>query len=330
VADHCSFYALNDVKESKWKTTCKHVHDQSCLQCEELSRVLNSIGNFLRDQAGLSQEQLQDLQYTYKQSTENIAAWKAHQLRSVRQDRARTACLNKLDEASVLIIQDWAMKFLPMKYRESQSDWFGKRGISWHISVVARKVDGHLQSQSFVHIAEKCSQDTLAVVRNLEHTLRSLKSEHPEITTAYVRQDNAGCYHSGLLIASCFLMKKNTGVTIRRADFSDPQGGKGACDRKAASIKAHVRRYINEGHDVQNAQDLRDAIISEGGLNGVRVALVDADDTEMKSKLPQVKLAGISFLDNFEYSDKGVKVWKAFEVGKGKLLNQSEIEGNYI
>lgn len=278
----------------------------------------------------MSGEELQDLEYTYKESAEAIAAWKAHQLRSVRQDRARTSCLSKLDEESILIVQDWAMKFLPLKYRESQSDWFGKRGISWHISVVARKVDGHLQCQSFVHIAERCSQDTLAVVRILEHTLRSLKSEHPEITTAYIRQDNAGCYHSSLLIKSCRLMKKKTGISIRRADFSDPQGGKGACDRKAASIKAHVKRYINEGHDVQNAQDLRDAITSEGGLNGVRVALVDADDTEMKPKVPQAKLAGISFLNNFEYSDKGVKVWKAFEVGKGKLLKKNEMEGNCI
>ena len=25
------------------------------------------------------------------------------------------------------------MKYLPRKYRESQTDWFGKRGIPWHI-----------------------------------------------------------------------------------------------------------------------------------------------------------------------------------------------------
>lgn len=328
MADHCTFYALNDVNEPKWRTPCKHEHEESCEQCEELRKVLDDIAHFLRDQSGLSGEELQDLEYIYKESAEAIAAWKAHQLRSVRQDRARTFCLSQLDETSVLIIEDWAMKFLPLKYREAQSDWFGKRGISWHISVVTRKVDGHLQSQSFVHIAERCSQDTLAVARILEHTLRSLKSEHPEISTAYIRQDNAGCYHSSLMIASCQLMKKN--ISIRRADFSDPQGGKGACDRKAASIKAHVKRYINEGHDVQNAQDFRDAILSEGGLNGVRVALVDADDTEIKAKVPQVKVTGISFLNNFEFSDKGVKAWKAFEVGEGKFLDKKEIEGNCI
>jgi hypothetical protein len=328
VEDHCIFHALNDISDKTWKTPCKHKHEKSCSQCDELGKVLEDIDNFLRNQSDLSLDEFQDLEYTYKQSTEAIAAWKSHQLRSVRQDQARTACLDKLDEASVLIIQDWAMKFLPIKYRESQSDSYGKRGISWHISVVARKVDGNLESQSFVHIAEKCSQDTLAVVRILEHTLRSLKSEHPEITTVYIRQDNAGCYHSSLMIASCPLMKKRTGISIRRAHFSDPQGGKGACDRKAASIKAHVRRYVNEGHNVQCAQDLRDAVLSEGGLSGVRVALVDADDTTIKSEVPLVKLPGISYLNNFEYTNKGVKVWKAFEVGTGKFLKRSEIKGN--
>ena len=84
--------------------------------------------------------------------------------------------------------------------------------------------------------------------------------------------------------------------------------GKGACDRKAATIKAHVRRHINEGHDVKNAKDYIVAILSNGGL---RVALVDAG-TEGKCVLPQVKLAGVSSLNNFQYREQGITVWRAF------------------
>ena len=121
-------------------------------------------------------------------------------------------------------------------------------------------------------------------------------------------------------------MKSKTGVNVRRVDFRDSQGGKGACDRNAATIKAHIRRCINEGHDVQNAKDFKDAMLSNGGLNGVRVTLVDAG-TERKCVLPQVKLAGVSSLNNFQYSKQGVNVWMAFQVGQGKLINQSQIEG---
>ena len=39
--------------------------------------------------------------------------------------------------------------------------------------------------------------------------------------------------------------------------------------------KAHVRSFINEGNDVTNATQLRDALISHGGIEGVRVACLD-------------------------------------------------------
>lgn len=79
---------------------------------------------------------------------------------------------------------------------------------------------------------------------------------------------------------------------------------------------------------MQNAKDFRVAMLSDGGLNGVRVALVDAS-TEGKCVLPQVKLAGVSSLNNFQYSEQGITVWRAFQVGQGKLVNQSQIEGTY-
>jgi len=85
-------------------------------------------------------------------------------LRSIQQDKARTSLLENLQPSSVLITQDWATKFLPQKYKEMQADWFAKRGISWHISAVARKIANKLQHQAFIHIVENCSQDSNVVV----------------------------------------------------------------------------------------------------------------------------------------------------------------------
>ena len=281
--------------------------------------------NFLSTSSQFSQEEMDDLMYIYKQSAQAIELWKAHQLRSVVQDQARTTCLDSLDHSAILVTQDWAMKFLPMKYRESQTSWFGKRGISWHISVVVRKVEGKFQSQSFVHIVENCSQDTSAVVRILEHTLCTVKTDHPEITTAYIRQDNAGCYHNSIFLATCMSMQKRTGIHVRRVDFSDPQGGKGACDRKAAAIKANVRRFINEGNDVQNGDEFRKAMLSSGGISGLRVACVDG--AASKCDLPDVKWEGVSTFNNFLYTDEGVTAWRAFNIGKGKFMKKGQ-EGN--
>ncbi|CAH3124819.1 unnamed protein product, partial [Pocillopora meandrina] len=50
-----------------------------------------------------------------------------------------------------------------------------------------------------------------------------------------------------------------------RNDFSDPQGGKGICDRQAATIKGDIGRYVNEGNDVTTAIQLKTAIESGPG-----------------------------------------------------------------
>lgn len=58
-------------------------------------------------------------------------------------------------------------------------------------------------------------------------------------------------------------------------DFCDPQGGKSAADRMAATAKSHIRIFINEGNDVTTAQQMKDALVSHGGIKGVWVAAAD-------------------------------------------------------
>ena len=36
---------------------------------------------------------------------------------------------------------DGAMKFIPTSFRETQRDWFGKKGKSWHLSVAITKAE---------------------------------------------------------------------------------------------------------------------------------------------------------------------------------------------
>ena len=68
------------------------------------------------------------------------------------QEEAKQAALDKLDDETCLIIVDWAMQFLPLKYRETMCEFFGKRGLSWHISAVVTKKDSRIEVECFVHI----------------------------------------------------------------------------------------------------------------------------------------------------------------------------------
>ena len=60
-------------------------------------------------------------------------------------------------------------------------------------------------------------------------------------------------------------LKDSTGIELDRYDFSEPQAGKGNCDRSAAHQKADVNRYLNEGNNVTNATEIKEALESHGG-----------------------------------------------------------------
>ena len=224
----------------------------------------------------------------------------------------------------MFLVQDWAMKYMPRKFREPQSDWFAKGGLPWHITVAIRKSEEseHFESQTFVHVFQNCSQDSAAVLSLMQDCLASLKREMPELERAYYKQDNEGCYHSGYTIVSAKLAGDIAGVVVERNDVSDPQGGKGVCDRQAATIKGDVGRYVNEGHDVTTAVQLKTAIES-GPESRAKASYVSLNT----SITPPVKWEGVSLLNNFKYEESGIRAWRAFNVGPVKLIPWSQFEG---
>ncbi|CAF4596915.1 unnamed protein product, partial [Didymodactylos carnosus] len=134
---------------------------------------------------------------------------------------------------------------------------------------------------------------------------------------AYIRSDNAGCYHSAETILSIPQISKNTGITITRIDFSDPQGGKAACDRFAAVIKSHIRRYLNEENDVTTAEQFVNASRSYGGVKNVSVVECRLSPIDEKIKF---KLPGITSFNNFELDASSIRVHRAWQIGDSKKL----------
>ena len=92
----------------------------------------------MQGKANMTEDERGRLRFEYNESVHNIQAWKAHLLRSSNQDKAKQHVLQKLDENSCLVIMDWAMKFLPVQYREQMSDFFLARGEGAGISAYQR------------------------------------------------------------------------------------------------------------------------------------------------------------------------------------------------
>ncbi|CAF3184131.1 unnamed protein product, partial [Rotaria sp. Silwood2] len=123
-ADHCLKYGLSDRRDSDWQEHCSHFHNMECDQCVMLNSTLNDIQTTIE---GCDLTEPIKLRYLHRfeQNTQLIWDWKAHLMRSVQQDCARIDVLENLQNDSVLVLLDWAMKWLPLKYREAQRDFFG-------------------------------------------------------------------------------------------------------------------------------------------------------------------------------------------------------------
>ena len=115
-------------------------------------------------------------------------------------------------------------------------------------------------------------------------------------------------------------------VNIIRIDFSDPQSGKGTANRLAATCKAHVRKYINEGHDIETADQLKETLTSYGGVAGSEsFSYGEINETLENTQ----KTLGISKLHNFAFDKNSVKAWRAYAIGDGKVI-QIEKSGKGI
>lgn len=119
------------------------------------------------------------------------------------------------------------MKYLPQRYREQMSHFYGKRGKSWHVACVVFKIgENEFNVETMVHIFDSCIQDWFSVASIVEHVPVIIKQEHPNVKMAYLKSDNAGCYHNASLILSLKSIGERAYISVRMNHFSDPQSGK--------------------------------------------------------------------------------------------------------
>lgn len=182
---------------------------------------------------------------------------------------------------------------------KKQSDWYGKRGLSWHIStVISSDPDkaGSLELKSYAHLFNTCQQDWFAVCSIIKNTLEVIKIQKPHVTQVYLRSDKAGCYHNNSLIAVAKDLGQEVGIAVCRYDYSEPQYGKEVCGRILCPMKTCIRRYYNEGHDILTAADMRRAL-SERPVKGTSACVCSVD--EAKKELKVNKIDGFRKLHNF-------------------------------
>ena len=107
------------------------------------------------------------------------------------------------------------------------------------------------------------------------------------------------------------------GIRFARYDFSEPPQGKVVCDRMLCPMNAAIRKYCAEGHDIIDVGAMHEAL-KERPVKGTTAAVAILDES---SKILEVqKIKQFSELYNFRYKGSGIRVWKAYAVGVGRLI----------
>ena len=90
-------------------------------------------------------ESIDDALEFIKDTLERFHLFQGHRMRVVNQRRSiteicvfmeRVCLLSEQDGMHCIIVIDWKMKFEAIRFRESATRHFGKRGVSWHEAVI--------------------------------------------------------------------------------------------------------------------------------------------------------------------------------------------------
>lgn len=96
--------------------------------------------------------QKDEVAYDFESAKDRIIGLKNHLVRTMAQEKCKEDILSNLTSSQALLTMDWAMKYLPRRFREAQQDWFGKKGISWHVTVAVMKSGSEFEVKSLIMI----------------------------------------------------------------------------------------------------------------------------------------------------------------------------------
>lgn len=205
VAQHCTQYLLSDPKNKKFSIDCDHTHDITCEECLEPFMFFQKLQMSLEAWITDEHERIKTL-YELEECVVSLKEWVYHNIRAHQQYLAKTDAIEHLSEETALLVRDYAMKFLPVRFREGQFEWFGKKGMSIHMTVVQFVVNGSICTKSYMvtlNNSDQGSGDTLCLSKL---TLEELKNDAPQVKNLLCKQDNATSYAGKFTIVTirCF------------------------------------------------------------------------------------------------------------------------------
>jgi hypothetical protein len=98
------------------------------LDCRAIAQLFDDLETAITQEK--NDEKKNEYLYDFGLARESIAELFRHRIRTVQQDTAKARFIKTMDHSTAYHTIDWAQKYLPQTFREGQSAYFGKKGMS--------------------------------------------------------------------------------------------------------------------------------------------------------------------------------------------------------
>ena len=190
---HCITFALSDQNDPN---LCKdrhfaiEGHSSNCNDCSNLCATIDEIIDTLVESEFKNKD---DILYDANAAKENIMRWTQHIIRHVQQNKAKIDAIELLSDTTGLWIRDYCQKVLPLPFRESQSSYFGKKGMTVHVDVFLTKSANGIKKKTYFSTAYRSDQDVKDSLSLADHVIKQFTLDFPDIQELFAKCDNAGC-----------------------------------------------------------------------------------------------------------------------------------------
>jgi hypothetical protein len=274
---------------------------------------------------------------------EKLVLYMGHRTRVVNQREGIDAIMSSLTAMDAFIILDFKMKFEAKYFREKTTEWYGKKGLPWHGSMIyslytlSEKLEAEAEGKNLAnfkinycdHIATGDSmQDWFSVLSYFEAVLVQIKNVLPHVRRLFIQSDNAKCYRKIELLIGMVVVADKHGLEVKRFIHSGVQDGKSPLDGHFATAMRHVSMFCDEGNDIVTPEQLVNALRCNGGVRNSITELVGINRKAMDefliandAKIEQLKHLKDQSDIHFDMDAKTLCVYQYANFGEGRVFH---------
>ena len=226
-------------------------------------------------------------------AVEKVVILMGHAVRqNVQQDAIRKAKeALKTHRHRCIVLADYKMKIDPSQHRETSTEHYAKRGISYHgVAVCYLNAEGEFTLRYFDTVVEgDARQDIGATLAIMEEVLRRIRAVLPDNITEFCFQsDNARNYQNLALPLVLPLLASACDFFLHRILHSESQDGKCIVDAHFQKVNRQIEKYINEGvgwteamRKACTADQICSAIAHGGGIPATDIVVLQLDREQL-------------------------------------------------